>query len=71
MDQKINCPELAYLSPTTRERAIMLAQELIDSKKLAPAAAIKTAILQAKNWAVKSVNMKVWKRLKQTDQELI
>lgn len=71
MDQKIKSPELAYLSPTTRERAIMLAQDLINSKKLAPAEAIKTAILQAKNWAVKNVNMKVWKRLKQTDRELI
>ncbi len=69
MNQNINSPELAYLSPTTRERAIMLAQELINSSNLTPTDAIRTAILQAKDWAVKSVNRNVWKKLKQVDSE--
>lgn len=69
MNQKISSPELAYLSPTTRERAIMLAQELISTNQLTPAEAIRTAILQAKNWAVKSINRNVWKTLKQVDSE--
>ena len=64
-------PELAYLSPTTRERAIMLAQQLIHSQQLAPAEAIRLAILQAKDWAVKSVNRAVWKRLKSVEQEML
>ena len=69
MKQHISSPELAYLSPTTRERAIMLAQELISSNKLAPTDAIRTAILQAKNWAVKNVNRNVWHKLKELDGE--
>ncbi len=69
MNQNISSPELAYLSPTTRERAIMLAQELINTNQLTPAEAIRTAILQAKNWAVKSINRSVWKKLKQVDSE--
>lgn len=66
-----NIPELAYLSPTTREKAILLAQQLINSQNYAPADAIRLAILQAKNWAVKSINRNVWKRLKQSDQEVL
>lgn len=69
MNQKISSPELAYLSPTTRERAIMLAQELINTNQLTPAEAIRTAILQAKDWAVKSIDRSVWKKLKQVDSE--
>lgn len=71
MKQFPHTPELAYLSPTTRERAIMLAQQLIHSKQLAPADAIRLAILQAKDWAVKSVNRAVWKRLKSVDKEIL
>ena len=71
MNQYLNSPELAYLSPTTRERAIMLAQQLIHSKQLSPSEAIRLAILQAKDWAVKSVNRTVWKRLKSADKELL
>jgi uncharacterized protein YdaT len=71
MKTYINSPELAYLSPTTRERAILIAQQLISSSQVAPADAIKLAILQAKNWAVKNVNRNVWKRLKQSDKELV
>ncbi|MPR36489.1 hypothetical protein GBK04_24910 [Cytophagaceae bacterium SJW1-29] len=69
MNQYLNSPELAYLSPTTRERAIMLAQQLITSDQLSPKDAIRLAILQAKDWAVKSVNRTVWKRLKSADKE--
>jgi hypothetical protein len=71
MKQFLNSPELAYLSPTTRERAIMLAQQLINSKQLPPREAIRLAILQAKDWAVKSVNRAVWKRLKSVDKEIL
>ena len=49
----------------------MLAQQLIHSKQLAPADAIRLAILQAKDWAVKSVNRAVWKRLKSVDKEIL
>lgn len=66
-----NIPELAYLTPTTREKAILLAQHLISTKNYTPADAIRLAILQAKNWAVKSINRNVWKRLKQTDKEVL
>lgn len=69
MNQTISSPELAYLSPTTRERAIMLAQELITTHRLTPPEAIRTAILQAKNWSVKNINRSVWKKLKQVDSE--
>lgn len=71
MKQYLNSPELAYLSPTTRERAILLAQELIVTDQLTPAEAIRLAILQAKNWAVKNVNRRVWKRLKQSEKEVL
>ncbi|GEM_PF-1298680 len=66
-----NTPELAYLTPTTREKAILLAQQLVSTKNYAPADAIRLAILQAESWAVKSINRNVWKRLKQSDQELL
>jgi len=71
MNQYLNSPELAYLTPTTRERAIMLAQQLINSQQLSPSEAIRLAILQAKDWAVKSVNRTVWKRLKSADNEIL
>lgn len=71
MKQFTHYPELAYLSPTTRERAIMLAQQLIHSEQLAPADAIRLAILQAKDWAVKNINLAVWKRLKSVDKEAL
>lgn len=69
MKSNLNSPELAYLSPTTRERAILIAQQLINSSQVDPAEAIRMAILQAKNWAVKNVNRRVWKRLKKADKE--
>lgn len=71
MKSNLNSPELAYLSPTTRERAILIAQQLINSSQVDPAEAIRMAILQAKNWAVKNVNRRVWKRLKKADKESI
>ena len=49
----------------------ILDQQLIHSKQLAPADAIRLAILQAKDWAVKSVNRAVWKRLKSVDKEIL
>jgi hypothetical protein len=71
MNKNLNSPELAYLSPTTRERAIMLAQQLINSKQLPPTEAIRVAILQAKDWAIKSVNRTVWKRLRSVDKDIL
>ncbi|TDB67062.1 hypothetical protein [Arundinibacter roseus] len=71
MNKSIHSPELAYLSPTTRERAILLAQQLMLSKNLSPADAIKLAILQAKDWAVKNINRNVWKRLKTVEKEAL
>jgi hypothetical protein len=59
----INSPELTYLSPTTRERAIIIAQQLVSSHRLSPKEAVNRAISMAKNWAVKSINRRVWKRL--------
>ncbi len=71
MNESIHSPELAYLSPTTRERAIVLAQQLMQSKNLSPAVAIKLAIAQAKDWAVKNINRNVWKRLKSVEKEAL
>jgi hypothetical protein len=71
MNHNLNSPELAYLSPTTRERAILLAQELIVTDHMTPAEAIGLAILQAKDWAVKNVNRTVWKRLRQSEKEVL
>ncbi|WP_229253940.1 hypothetical protein [Dyadobacter sp. NIV53] len=64
-------PELMYLSPTTREKAISIAQELLKTNKISPREAISKAILIAKNWAVKNVNRSVWKQLKSIDKEII
>ncbi len=71
MNKILNSPELAYLSPTTREQAIILAQEIMDTQKLSATEAIRLAILQAKNWAVKNVNRAVWKRLRLVEKETI
>lgn len=71
MKHYLNSPELAYLSPTTREQAIILAQELMETNQLTPSEAIRLAILQAKNWAVKNVNRAVWKRLRQVEKDVI
>ena len=64
-------PELMYLSPTTREKAVIIAQELIRTNKISPREAISKAILIAKNWAVKNVNRNVWKKLKSIEKEMI
>ena len=71
MNFNIHSPELAYLSPTTRERAIVIAQQMILNHRLSPKEAITEAIAMAKNWAVKSVNRRVWKRLKKADREAL
>ena len=64
-------PELMYLSPTTREKAVSIAQELLRKNNISPREAISKAILIAKNWAVKNVNRSVWKQLKSIDKEMI
>lgn len=56
-------PELRHLTPTTRERAVLLANELIR-QGISTKDAVSQAIHSARNWAVKNVNQKVWKRLK-------
>ncbi len=66
MENLTSFPELAYLTPTTRERALMLAGELIR-QGISTKDAVSQAILSAKNWAVKSVNRTVWKRLKKME----
>ena len=71
MDIRMALPELMYLSPTTREKAVIIAQDLIRNNNLSPREAVKKAILIAKNWAVKNVNRKVWKKLKSNDNEMI
>ncbi len=71
MDARMALPELMYLSPTTREKAISIAQELLKTNKISPREAISKAILIAKNWAVKNVNRSVWKQLKSIDKEII
>lgn len=63
MENLTSLPELRYLTPTTRERAIILANELIR-QGISTKEAVSQAILSAKNWAVKNVNRPVWKRLK-------
>ena len=67
----IALPELMYLSPTTRERAIVITQELLRAGDISPKEAVAKAILIAKNWAVKNVNRKVWKKLKSNDKEAL
>lgn len=58
-----NSPELAYLSPTTREHAIMIAQDLLSQKKISYKEALATAIELARSWATRNLNRKVWKKL--------
>jgi hypothetical protein len=58
-----NSPELAYLSPTTRERAIVIAQELLSQQKISYKEAIATAVELARSWATRNLNRKVWKKL--------
>ncbi|PWJ59053.1 hypothetical protein CLV98_103426 [Dyadobacter jejuensis] len=64
-------PELMYLSPTTREKAIMIAQELLQTRKISSSRAIRQAIEIAKSWAVKSIDRKVWKKLKFNEKDLL
>lgn len=64
-------PELRYLSPTTREKAMIIAQDLIKTSNISPKDAISKAVLIAKNWAVKNVNRSVWKKLKTIDNEAL
>ena len=71
MNSIFSLPELMYLTPTTRERALLIAQDLIRSNNLSPREAISKAILIAKNWAVKNVNRSVWKKLKALEKDII
>ena len=71
MDNMMTLPELRYLSPTTREKAMTIAQDLLKTSNISPKDAISKAVLIAKNWAVKSINRNVWKKLKSIDQETI
>jgi uncharacterized protein YdaT len=71
MDAMMTLPELRYLSPTTREKAMIIAQELIKTSNISPKDAISKAVLIAKNWAVKNVNRNVWKKLKTIDNEAL
>lgn len=63
MENLTSYPELAYLSPTTPEKAIMLANDLIK-QGVSTKDAVSHAILSAKNWAVRNVSISAWKRLK-------
>lgn len=71
MDSMMALPELKYLSPTTREKAMTIAQDLLRTSNISPKEAISKAVLIAKNWAVKNINRSVWKKLKSIDQEAI
>jgi uncharacterized protein YdaT len=71
MDARLALPELMYLSPTTREKAVSIAQELLKTNNISPREAVSKAILIAKNWAVKNINRRVWKQLKTIDNEMI
>ena len=64
-------PEMRYLSPTTREKAMTIAQDLLKTSNISPKEAISKAVLIAKNWAVKSINRNVWKKLKSIEKETI
>ncbi|WP_199539311.1 hypothetical protein [Dyadobacter luteus] len=68
MEAKLALPELMYLSPTTREKAVAIAQELLKTNNISPREAVSKAILIAKNWAVKNVNRRVWKKLKSIEE---
>lgn len=71
MDNMMTLPEMRYLSPTTREKALTIAQDLIRTTNISPKEAISKAVLIAKNWAVSSINRNVWKKLKSIDKETI
>lgn len=71
MDSMMTLPELRYLSPTTREKAMTIAQDLLKTSNISPSEAISKAVLIAKNWAVKNINRNVWKKLKTIEQEVI
>ena len=71
MDARLALPELMYLTPTTREKAVIIAQDLLKTSKMSPRDAVSKAILIAKNWAVKNVNRSVWKKLKSIDNDMI
>jgi hypothetical protein len=71
MDRTIALPELMYLSPTTREKAVMIAQDLLRTNNISPREAVSKAILIAKNWAVKNINRTVWKKLRSLEKEII
>jgi len=71
MDNMMTLPEMRYLSPTTREKAITIAQDLIRTSNISSKDAISKAVLIAKNWAVKSINRNVWKKLKSIEKEAI
>lgn len=71
MDSMMSLPELKYLSPTTREKAMTIAQDLLRTSNISPKEAISKAVLIAKNWAVKNINRNVWKKLKSIEQETI
>ena len=71
MDNMMTLPEMRYLSPTTREKAMTIAQDLLKTSNISPKEAISKAVLIAKNWAVKSINRNVWKKLKSIEKETI
>ena len=71
MDNMMTLPEMRYLSPTTREKAITIAHDLIRTSNISSKDAISKAVLIAKNWAVKSINRNVWKKLKSIEKEAI
>lgn len=71
MDSLLSLPELMYLSPTTREKAVIIAQDLLRSSKISPREAVSKAVLIARNWAVKNIDRRVWKKLKSFEQEVI
>ncbi len=64
-------PELMNLSPTTREKAILIAYDLLKTGDFSPKQAMDNAILTAKNWAVQHINRKVWKKLKFNEHEIL
>lgn len=64
-------PELMYLTPTTRERALLIAQDLLNHENMDPVKALRKAVLIAKNWAVKNINRKVWKKLKFNEKDIL
>ncbi len=71
METLASCSELYYLSPTTREKALSIARELMKAGDISPREALNKAILSARNWAVKNINRSVWKTLKKVEPEII